>query len=153
MNDFIEKLDNKAEAAELSMAAKLMVNDYRFNAGKVVEEIKKDKHRIEMMDRIAMQFIHYWGAEAEEWRTEDRNRVAVERCREIADLSEFPYSNEDEYAKEFVEQMKEMHPTLMQTFSGFIFRFIDEHDAMSWKYISAKMSYDHGDKWYCLPLT
>lgn len=138
--------------------AQAMVNSYAFYPDATAEHIAKSSDLASVMWLISLHFIKYWGEEAEEWRIDDRNAAAHKVCKAVLHLGSFQelndligklYSKKDvAFAEKFIEHTKDMHKTLLQTFAGLVFGFINQSAPAT----AAEMTDLYGPNWFRMPL-
>ena len=149
-----------------------LVNEVTFSPEKYISEIMKDTYLRCIFLHIALEWIHVHAHTMRAWKYE-RNEVAMRRILEIVDMPEFQkwyamYFTNSDYsyigkrkgtfppsyegmAKCFCLHAATMHRTLMQTFTGFLFCFINQYNGEEAKGITRKMSAQYGEYWYSLP--
>ena len=141
-------------------AVERLINNFGFDAKAMAERIlQEDWLIIKHFWIIAYEWIRFYGRELPPERCDDRNRMAIEKCRVIASLDCFDalydlWTREEvdalASAKNFVKQSFTMHRTLMQTFTKLIFAFIDS----SWGSMkdAVYIAFEQDPDWWRLPL-
>jgi len=162
MMEFKEAIKNKdPKAAYREISGE--VNNYGFDRKKALEDIRKDPESEKYFMGLSLLWVKACAEDAKQpWAYDDRNEHSVKICERLAETRLFQMENVQGYlgqtdkrmVRQTVDELRNLHRTLMQTFSSLVFYYLREKAAEDEKVQRAiqKLNLEYVTGWERCPL-